>query len=132
MKNERHNLKPFTTLIGNNLVHVTHRPILAAVDGKIQNEIYENNWSQRCPLCWATPEDVIDGGDSDFEDQDDVEEDQDEFPCPLHYLINTGKCVFKAGNRNIPGCRKYNVEFSKGKNGQKAKVETRWVSLNTI
>ena len=128
MKNERHNLTPFTTLIGPHMVPVTHRPILAAVDGKIQNEIYENNWSQRCPLCWARPEDVIDGADSDFEEQDDVEEDQDEYPCPLHYIINTGNCIFKAGTRNIPGCRKYNVQFSKGKNGQKAKVETRWVS----
>jgi hypothetical protein len=110
------------------MVQVTHRPILAAVDGKIQNEIYENNWSKRCPFCWATPDDVIDGEDSDIEEQDDVEEDPDEFPGPLHYLINTGKCVFKAGTRNMPGTRKYNVEFSKGKNGQKAKVETRWVS----
>ena len=125
LKVERDNLVEYSTTIGMNRVKFTHQSILAAVDGKVQNEIYDNNWSARCPYCWATPDDVIDGDDSDFEEQDDVLDDPDESPGQLHYIINTGKTVFKAGTRNQNGTRKYQFQFDEK---QAKKVETRYVS----
>ena len=125
LKTERDNLVEYSTKIGMNRVRFTHRSILAAVDGKVQNQIYDNNWSARCAYCWATPDGIIDGDDSDFEEQDDVLDDPDEAPGQLHYIINTGNCVFKAGTRNQNGTRKYQFQFDEK---QAKKVETRWVS----
>ena len=95
------------SLVDNVKVH--HRPLISAIDGKVKNVARGNNWSQRCPDCWCTYEHFKDGQDSDVEEI----EGTDEIALgPLHYLINTGTALFKAGTRNFQGARYYNTEVS--------------------